>query len=267
VREKVLIKGAGEMASATGHRLFNCGFQVVMTDIEEPTAVRRTVSFCSAIYQDEITIEGVRCKRHAPDKLAFLDSFDWSHIPVIADPEGLLLKKWHPEIVVDGRMLKKNLDNRLNDADLVIGLGPGIEAGKDVHYVVETNRGHRLGRIINQGEADPNTGKPGSINGYTYERVLKAPSAGVFESNQKIGNTVQADDLIGSVAGSELRAKLKGVIRGMIMPGIHVNTGQKLADIDPRGDASFCDLISDKARTISGSVLEIVITHVNKKNN
>lgn len=265
MREKILIKGAGEMASAVAHRLFRCGFHVVMTDIEEPTAVRRRVSFCSAIYEHEITIEGVRGACYASNDFSLLEDFDWGHIPVFVDPECLLMRIWNPEIIIDARMLKKNLDNRVSDAELVIGLGPEIEAGKDVHYVVETNRGHCLGRIIDQGKADDDTGEPGSNAGYTYERVVRAPADGIFESSLKIGNSVKAADVIGCVAGREVKARVPGVIRGIIMSGIFVSTGQKLGDIDPREEESFCDLISDKARTISGSVLEIVVSHVNKQ--
>ncbi len=303
MHDKILIKGAGEMASAVAHRLFRCGFRVVMTDIEQPTAVRRTVSFCSAIFENEITIEGVRgvCyvlndsgaahvaqrslpgsasviasprarfqniaeREPHPGDFKFFGNFDWSHIPVFVDPECLLAKIWNPQIIIDARMRKRNIDNRLTNAELVIGLGPELEAGVDVHYVVETNRGHCLGRIINQGKADHNTGVPGDINGYSYERVFRTPADGIFESSQTIGNRVKADEVLGCVAGSEITSKIPGVIRGIIMSGIHVHAGQKLGDIDPRGDESFCYLISDKARTISGSVLEIVVSHVNRQN-
>jgi xanthine dehydrogenase accessory factor len=254
------------MASAVAHRLFKCGFRVLMTEMGRPTAVRRRVSFCSSIYEGEIIVEGVRGVSHSLSDLAFLQDFDWSHIPVFVDPDCSLAKIWGPEVIVDARMKKKKTDTHKGDAELVIGLGPELEAGSDVHLVVETNRGHRLGRIIDRGKADHYTGEPGKIGGYTYERVLRAPADGIFESNLKIGNKVKADDLIGFVSGSEVRAKIPGVIRGIIMSGISVSAGQKLGDIDPRSDESFCSLISDKARTISGSVLEIVVSHVYKKN-
>ena len=266
MQEKILIKGAGEMASAVAHRLFKCGFPVVMTDIDKPTAVRRRVSFCSAIYQNEVTVEGVRGLYHAIDEWTLLNDCDWSHIPVFADPEARLVSLLHPEIIIDGRMLKKNLGNSLSDARLVIGLGPELEAGRDVHYVIETNRGHCLGRIIREGKADSNTGRPGNIAGYTYERVLKAPADGMFESAVEIGNRVAAGDVIGYLAGATIKAEIAGVIRGIIMSGIHVPKGQKLADIDPRAQESFCALISDKARTISGSVLELVVAYACKQN-
>lgn len=267
MREKILIKGAGEMASAAAHRLFKCGFPVVMTDIAQPTAVRRNVCFCDSIYNSAVTVEGVTAVSYSLDRHEFLSDFDFSHIPVFVDADCSLSKLWQPEIIVDGRMLKKNLGNCISDARLVIGLGPGLEAGKDVHFVVETNRGHRLGRIIDTGKAEGNTGVPGNIGGYTHERVLKSPAGGQFCSDQEIGNHVRSGDLIGVIGSIELRAKIAGVIRGLIKPGIQVLSGEKIADIDPRADANFCNLISDKARNISGSVLELVVAYVNRKNN
>jgi xanthine dehydrogenase accessory factor len=270
---KVLIKGAGEQASATAHRLFRCGFRVVMTELEQPMAVRRTVSFCSAVRDREIEIEGVRGVRHDLGQVGSLERFDWSHIPVFVDPTGRLLAVWKPDVVIDARIAKSNLDNHCDDAGLVIGLGPGLEAGRDVHYVVETHRGHDLGRIIARGAAARDTGQPGDIGGYTHERVLVAPVAGVFETRQAIGNVVQAGDLLGEVraesfpAGGSagVAAGISGVIRGLLPSGFQVTVRQKLGDIDPRGDPAFCYTLSDKARTISGSVLEIVIRYVRAK--
>ena len=302
---KVLIKGAGEQASATAHRLFRCGFRVVMTDIDRPTAVRRTVSFCSAIRDHEIEIEGVRGVAHDLEQAGKLAEFEWSHIPVFVDPTCRLRAIWKPEVIIDARIAKANLDNSCGDAALVIGLGPGLDAGRDVHYVVETHRGHDLGRIIAKGAAADNTGRPGDIGGYTHERVLIAPVAGVFESQQTIGSLVQAGDVIGEVVGERVLtgtpigtsvvisggssavisgvmspvvsaeipdavsavvlAGLSGVIRGLLASGSYVVARQKLGDIDPRGDPTFCCTLSDKGRTISGSVLEIVVRHVRAK--
>ena len=268
---KILIKGAGEMASAVAHRLFKCGFPVVMTDIEQPTAIRRKVSFCAAVYQGEITIEGVRGVSYTLADLdsnanAFFERVNWNHIPVFVDPKCQLLKIWQPDILIDARMLKNNLDNQLTDAKLVIGLGPGLEAGKDVHCVVETTRGHHLGRIITQGHAAGNTSVPGNIAGYTHERLLRAPADGIFTSRRQIDDMVAAGEVIGSVSGQDIKAQIPGIIRGIIVSGIQVRQGQKLGDVDPRADVSFCDSISDKARTISGSVLELVVSYVNKQN-
>jgi xanthine dehydrogenase accessory factor len=265
MRERVLIKGAGELASATAHRLFRCGFRVVMTDLERPTAVRRTVSFCSAIYDREIEIEGVRGVGRRLDQADALARWDGSHIPVFVDPGCRLRAIWRPDVIVDARLLKRNLDNDRGDAGLVIGLGPGLEAGRDVHYVVETNRGHHLGRILEQGAAASDTGQPGDIGGYTWERVLVAPIRGVFHSEHRIGSRVRAGDVVGSVAGHPVTAAIPGVLRGLVYPGLEVAAHQKLGDVDPRGDPSYCHTFSDKARTISGSVLEIVIAHVGRE--
>lgn len=260
-RAKVLIKGAGEQASATAHRLVRCGYRVLMTDLEQPTAIRRTVSFCSAIYEREVEIEGVRAVLHRREDIGALLDRAWDCIPVCVDPEARLVALWRPDVIVDARILKLNLDNRCSDAELVIGLGPGLEAGRDVHYVVETRRGHDLGRIIASGPSSHDTGEPGEIGGYTHERVVRAPASGIFTSPRRIGERVEAGDVLGSVAGVEMKSQIAGVLRGLLWPGLRVTAGFKVADVDPRGDASMCYTLSDKARIISGSVLEIVVAH------
>jgi xanthine dehydrogenase accessory factor len=262
MHEKILIKGAGELASASAHRLFRCGFRVVMTDLEQPTAVRRTVSFCAAIPDHEIEIEGVRgigCRVEQADELP---RFVGSAVPVFVDPRCRLREIWNPDVIIDARILKVNTDNKVHDASLMIGLGPGIDAGADVHFVIETNRGHDLGRIIGQGKASGDTGRPGDICGYTHERVLRSPASGFFHSRQTIGNLVEAGEVIGEVNGQKIVAGIAGVLRGLVLPGLAVTVNQKLGDVDPRGDPSSCYTLSDKARTISGSVLEIVVRHV-----
>ena len=260
-RERVLIKGAGEQASAAAHRLFRCGYRVAMTDLEQPTAIRRTVSFCSAIYEREIEIEGVRGVLHRREDIGALPDRAWDCIPVCVDPEARLVALWRPDVIVDARILKLNLDNRCSDAPLVIGLGPGLEAGRDVHYVVETRRGHDLGRIIASGPSSRDTGEPGEIGGYTHERVVRAPASGIFTSPRRIGERVEAGDVLGSVAGVEMKSQIAGVLRGLLWPGLRVTAGFKVADVDPRGGPSMCYTLSDKARIISGSVLEIVVAH------
>lgn len=260
-RGRVLVKGAGEQASAVGHRLFRAGYRVVMTDIARPTAIRRTVSFASALYEGAIEIEGVRGVRHALEDVAALPADAWDHVVVCADPEARLVARWRPDAIVDGRILKRNQDNSPADAPLVIGLGPGLEAGRHVHFVVETNRGHDLGRVIAHGASQHDTGEPGDIGGYTHERLLRAPADGTFETARAIGETVAMDDLVGMVAGQPVRARVAGVLRGLIWPGLAVTAGMKIGDVDPRGDARMCRTLSDKARTISGAVLEIVVAH------
>ena len=147
----------------------------------------------------------------------------------------------------------------------MIGLGPGLDAGRDVHFVVETMRGHDLGRIIASGPSSPDTGEPGEIGGYTHKRVVRAPASGVFTSSRRIGERVAAGDVLGSVAGVEMKAQIAGVLRGLLWPGLSVSAGFKVADVDPRGDASMCYTLSDKARIISGSVLEIVVAHAGRR--
>jgi xanthine dehydrogenase accessory factor len=264
-RERVLVKGAGEQASATAHRLFRCGYRVAMTDLERPTAIRRTVAFCSAIYEGGIEIEGVRGVRSTVEAVIASPDGEWTHIPVCVDPGSRLVALWRPDVIVDARILKANLDNRCEDAPLVIGLGPGLEAGRDVHYVVETMRGHDLGRIISSGPSSRDTGEPGEIGGYTHERVVRAPVGGVFTSPRRIGERVEAGEALGSVAGVEVRAQIAGVLRGQLWPGLAVTEGFKVADVDPRGDPSMCFTLSDKARIISGSVLEIVVAHAGRR--
>ncbi len=258
---RVLIKGAGEQASATAHRLFRCGFAVAMTDLARPTAIRRGVSFCTAIDEGSITIEGVRGARVEPGALAGTPP-PWDHVAVGVDPDAALVAAWRPDVLVDARILKRPAGTRREDAPLVIGLGPGLEAGRDVHVAVETNRGHDLGRIVTAGRTHDDTGQPGDIGGFTHERLLRAPRAGLFTSARTIGDRVAAGDVIGAVDGQALEARIAGVLRGLLPHGLVVEAGQKLADVDPRGDPALCRTLSDKARTISGSVLEIVVAHV-----
>lgn len=252
------------MASATAHRLFRCGFPVVMTERPHPSLVRRWVSFGTAVFEGEIEVEGVRGVSYPLEEASRLTSFSFDHIPIFTDPQCEIKTIWKPDVIIDGRILKKNCDNHLKDAPLVIGFGPGIEAGKNVHYVIETNRGHDLGRIIEQGRAAENTSIPGNIGGYTSERLLRSPGEGLFESQKAVGDTVDAGDIIGTVGDKELKAQIGGVIRGLIHPGSLVKQGQKLGDIDPRGNTSFCKTISDKARTISGSALEVILSWPNR---
>jgi xanthine dehydrogenase accessory factor len=263
-RGRVLVKGAGEQASAVGHRLFRAGYRVAMTDLARPTAIRRTVSFCSAIYEDAIEIEGVRGRLHPLEDVAALPPDAWDHVVVCVDPEARLVQRWRPDVSVDARILKHNLDNSPADAGLVIGLGPGLEAGRHVHFVVETQRGHDLGRIIAHGASQADTGEPGDIGGFTHQRLLRAPADGVFETTRAIGETLAVDDVVGMVGGAPVRTRVAGTLRGLLWPGLTVSAGQKLGDVDPRGDVRMCRTLSDKARTISGGVLEIVTAHAGR---
>jgi xanthine dehydrogenase accessory factor len=231
-----------------------------MTDLAWPTAVRRKVSFCSAMFEREIVVEGVKGVGYALEEFGLLASFEWDHIPVFVDPECRLKDVWAPDVIIDGRILKKNLDSCVGDAPLVIGYGPGLVAGKDVDFVVETNRGHDLGRIITDGRAVPDTGVPGPTEGFARERVLRSPANGTFQVERELGDVVSAGDMIGRVAGRAIRTAIGGVVRGLAFPGSPVVVGQKIGDVDPRGDPSFCHTLSDKTRTISGAALEIILS-------
>lgn len=250
----VLVKGAGEHATGAAHRLFRCGFRVVMTELERPTAVRLRVSFCTAVYEGAIEVEGVPARGYALEDFAGIDG---SHVPVVVDPECTLLRL-KPDVVLDARILKRNADTRIDQAPLVIGYGPGLQVGRDVHYAVETNRGHDLGRILTEGEAAPDTGVPGVLGGHGRARVLRAPGAGVFTCVRTIGDLVEEGELVASVGGVAVRAGVGGVLRGHAYPGSPVQAGQKVGDVDPRGVVEACRTLSDKARTLSGAVLELV---------
>jgi xanthine dehydrogenase accessory factor len=257
---KVLIRGAGEHASATAHRLFRCGIRVVMTEVQHPTAVRRTVSFCSAVFDGPCEVEGVPGRLWNRGEWAELERSDLDHVPVFVDPDGLLVERFKPDAIVDARILKRNDGNSTGQAPLVVGLGPGLLAGRDVHVVIETRRGHDLGRIIRSGFSAPDTGIPGPIAGFTTERVLRAPCAGVLENNMEIGRLVNAGDVVCTVAGRPVVSGISGVLRGVVHGGVEVSANLKIGDVDPRGDPAFCFTISDKARTISGSVLEVILS-------
>jgi len=255
----IAIKGAGEMASAVAWRIYRSNIRkVLMLETASPLAVRREVSFCEAVHEGRKTVEGVEALK--------VDDYDdmrkaWTQgkIAVAIDPEWKLLDRAQANVVIDAILAKKNTGTHVKEAPLVIGLGPGFVAGEDTHLVIETNRGHNLGRIINSGHAEPNTGIPGSIEGYTEERVLRAPCEGVFNTRLSIGSQVKPGDAIGTVEGQTILASIDGVIRGLIRSPSSVRRGLKLGDIDPRGRADYCYTISEKARAIGGAVLEAIL--------
>ena len=259
----IAVKGAGEMASAVAWRLFMSNFRkILMLETDHPLAVRREVSFCEAVHEGEKEVEQVRAVRvQQPDEIK--RCWEKNEIALAVDPQWQTLKAIQPEVIVDAVLAKKNLGTRMNHAPMVIGVGPGFYAGKDVHLVIETKRGHNLGKIITSGEAEPNTGIPGAIGGFTEERVLRAPGVGKFQSVRNIGDCVNENEIVGSVAGVEVRALIAGVLRGLIRPNSQVTPGLKIGDIDPRGEVSYCFTISDKARAIAGSVLEAILRSYN----
>lgn len=259
----VLIKGAGEMASAIAWRLHRAGLRrLCMLDLPNPLCVRRRVSFCTALESGSAEVEGVRALQvrtpveieaaWGTGAIAVACTDDWARMGGIA-----------PEVVIDAILAKRNTGTRKDDAALVIALGPGFEAGVDCHLVIETNRGHNLGRLIERGSAEPNTGVPGEIAGRTGERVLRSPADGVFRSDRRIGDVVREGEVVGGVAGCPVTAPLDGVLRGLIRSGTRVVGGLKIGDIDPRGRRDYCDTISDKARAIAGAALEGVMRYCN----
>lgn len=253
------IKGAGEMASGIAVRLTRAGFRrTFMMEIKNPLAVRRKVSFCEAIYDGKIGVEGIEAIR-AKDEGDILKAWEKGRIPVIVDPRWSLISRIQPQIVIDAIIAKRNLGTTLKDATLVIGLGPGFTAQVDVHRVIETMRGHDLGRVIERGSAQANTGTPGSIGGHSMDRVLRAPATGVFRSERKITDRIKAGDSIGNVDGKEVVGKIDGVLRGLIREGTAVSEGLKIGDIDPRGYVEYCSTVSDKSRSIGGAVLEAIL--------
>jgi xanthine dehydrogenase accessory factor len=256
----ILIRGAGEIATGVAYRLSSCHFKVCMTETPNPQAVRREVAFSEAIFDSEKEVEGITAKRvESQDRIS--EVWREGKVPILIDPEAKVKDFLKPDVLIDATLAKKNLGTKITDALLVIGLGPGFHAGKDVHLVIETNRGHNLGRIISNGEAEPNTGIPGSIAGYTEERVIRAPKAGNFKALKKIGDGVRANEKVGMVGNVEVRSRIAGVIRGLLRDGIEVWKGMKLGDVDPRGTKAHCYTISDKARTISGGVLQVILEH------
>ena len=258
----ILVRGAGEMATGVAHRLASCHFKVFMTEISEPQAVRREVTCSEAVSDREKEVEGMVAKLvETPEQIS--ETWKERKIPILIDPEAKVKDFLKPDVLIDGILAKKNLGTKMTDAPLVIGLGPGFLAGEDVHIVIETNRGHNLGRIIKEGEAEPNTSIPGSIAGYTEERVIRAPKDGNFKTLKRIGDGVRANEKVGIIGNAEVRSRIAGVIRGLLRDGAEVWKGMKLGDVDPRGMKSHCYTISDKARTISGGVLQAILEHFN----
>jgi len=260
----IAVKGAGEMATGVAWRLFQSNFKnIFMMEIENPMAVRRRVSFCEAVHDATISVEDIKAEKVIQTD-DIQTSWNNNYIPVIVDPELNSIQKIKPHVVVDAIIAKKNLGTDLSEAPLVIGLGPGFEAGKDVHMVIETNRGHNLGKIILSGCAEPNTGAPGNINGYTKERVLRAPCSGIFKSSLTIGTLIKQNDVVGHVDGEPVVAQIDGVLRGQIRNNTMVTKQLKIGDIDPRGNMHHCITISEKARAIGGSVLEAILRKYNQ---
>lgn len=253
--ELVLIRGGGDLASGVAHRLFRAGYKVVILEIENPLTIRRTVAFSEAVYSNKVVVEDVKAilAKNTDDIMKILEE---GNIPVYVDEKGSIIDELKPLAVVDVIIAKKNLGTNKDMAPITIGVGPGFEAGIHVDLVVESNRGHYLGRVIEKGTAIPNTGIPGSTMGYTEERIVRANGDGIVKSFFKIGDHVNEGDLICKVGEKEVRAKISGILRGMIREGLYVRDGLKIGDIDPRDIKDYVFTISDKARAIGGGVLE-----------
>lgn len=260
----ICIKGAGEMASGIAHRLYRSNFtNILMLEVDKPLAVRRLVSFCEAVYDNETTVEDVTSK--SIENIDELSScWNQNKIAVHVDPEWKAIEQKKFHVIIDAILAKRNLGTRKTDADLVIGLGPGFSAPDEVHIAIETQRGHHLGRALHSGQPENNTGIPGEIAGYSSERVLRAPNNGLFEPMFNITDVVEAGEVVAKVNGTDVVAQIGGVVRGLIRPGLQVKKGTKLGDIDPRKEISNCYTISEKARALGGAILEAILSYYNR---
>ncbi|MCC6474388.1 MAG: EF2563 family selenium-dependent molybdenum hydroxylase system protein [Burkholderiales bacterium] len=257
-----VVRGGGDLATGVVHRLRCAGFPVLVLELDRPRVVRRMAAVAQAVYSGEIRIEGLVARRAdalapAPPRGAW--------VPVSVDPDGAAITRLRPAIVVDARMAKAPLDTRARAAGLVIGLGPGFAAGEHCHAVIETHRGHDLGRVLRAGTARPDTGLPEAVLGHRGERVLRAPADGVFRARTEIGDRVVEGAPIAEVEGVPIRAPFTGVVRGLLFDGLTVRSGEKVGDVDPRGEPRHCFSISDKALAVGGGVVEAVLTWLQER--
>lgn len=253
-----LIRGAGDIATGVALRLHRAGIQVVMCDLAIPTSIRRTVCFSEAIRLGECRIEGVRAAR-ADTAAEALEVSAAGDVAVLVDPRLACLGELRPDVLVDAILAKRNLGTRRGMAPVVVACGPGFTAQVDCDAVVETMRGHYLGRVWYEGEPIPNTAVPGLIGGFAGERVMRAPADGTFRGLVAIGDRVHAGDVCGEVAGRPMVAQIDGVVRGLIQDGAQVRAGMKSGDVDPRGVAEYASCSSDKALAVGGGVLEAIL--------
>ena len=254
---KILIKGAGDLATGIAARLFRAGHRILMTEIPVPLTVRRTVAFSRAVYEGSALVEETEARFAGTEKEA-KEILSRGDIAVMVDPEASCRNWFRPDVIVDAILAKKNLGTRISDAPLVIGVGPGFTAGADCSCVVETKRGHYLGQVIWRGSAIPNTGVPGDVGGYTTERLLRASADGIMEPKVQIGDKVEKGQITALTGGVPVYAQMPGIVRGLLQEGAEVRKGLKIGDIDARAHSSYCYTISDKARAVGGAVLEAV---------
>jgi xanthine dehydrogenase accessory factor len=254
----ILVRGAGDIATGTIQKLIRAGFQVLATETEHPSAIRRYVSLCEAVYEGSWTVEDITAVRVSTITEAY-EVMDSGRVAILVDPTCLILKEVQPLAVIDAILAKTNIGTTREMAPITIALGPGFTAGTDVDVVIETMRGHNLGKLILSGTALPNTGFPGIIEGIGKERVIHAPIAGTILNKKAISDTLTQGDVIAEIDGHPVTVAIDGILRGLIREGFQVPVGFKIADIDPReSEKENCFTISDKARCIGGAVLEAV---------
>lgn len=261
---KILIKGAGDLATGIAVRLYNSGHQILMTEIPEPMTVRRYVAFSRVVYEKEATVEGVQS--------ILVNSYNEAksvmengQVAVIIDSKADVRKEFQPDVIIDAILAKYNTGTQIDDAPFVVGVGPGFTAGEDCHCIIETKRGHTLATVIWKGSAIPNTGVPGNVGGYTLERLIKASAAGTMKPVAKISEQVKEGQIVAYTGGKPVYALMTGVVRGMLQEGAQVTEGLKIGDIDARCEVSHCFTISDKARAIGGGALEAVTQYERMK--
>lgn len=259
----ILIRGGGDLGSGVAFRLHRVGWNVVVTEIEEPLVLRRSVAYANAIYENNVNVEGI-VARHIAKPEGIPELLEKKEIPVLIAPDIYTFPEYIPDVIVDARLLKKMVKYSLQSKPMIIGLGPGFKVGVNCHAVIETNRGHYLGRVLWTGEAMSDTGIPGTVSQKSNERVLRAPADGAIKSNIKIGTTIKKGEIIGSVANKPILAPFDGLLRGLMHDGIFVKEGLKIGDLDPRLDKNLIDYISEKGLAIAGGVLEAILTYQNK---
>jgi len=259
MEELIVVRGGGDIASGVIQKFHRSGFKVVVLEVARPSFIRRKICYGEAVYEGIVDLEGSRAVL-GKDTAEVRDIVEKGNIAVLIDPKGETLGELKPLAVVDAILAKRNLGTTLKMAPITVGLGPGFEAGKDVDIVVETMRGHDLGRLITKGKAMENTGVPGVIEGYGRERVIYSETEGIIENIRDIGDIVEKDEVVAHIDGAEVKAPLAGLIRGLIRDGYRVPKGFKIGDVDPRADQKRnCFTISDKARNIGGAALEAVL--------
>jgi len=255
---QVVVKGAGDLATGVIHRLHRAGMRVTATELPQPLVIRRAVAFASAVYEGVWEVEGVAARR-VTDETGMDRVLAAGKVPVWVDPQARVVQRLHPDVVIDAIMAKRNTGTSIADAPVVVALGPGFTAGRDCHAIIDTMRGHDLGRVIYHGQAQPDTGIPGKVGGEAARRVLRAPADGLFVGQRKIGDVVQAGETVAQVSGQPVVARIDGVLRGLLHDGLTVRAGCKVGDVDPRAIIEHCFTISDKARAIGGSALETIL--------